>query len=144
MGAISEQWLTEPQTSGAFYTAGPFVPKPTFWEKLWKPWGEVFGAFGRAGGAVYEKLPEILFETGMEKLGGTISRPVLQGAGTTTVYTQPAQAGGAPASQPLIIIPPSGGGGGIVPVPVQTAGGLSMSTLAVIGIGLIVIMSMKK
>jgi len=148
LAPISEQWLMEPAVSG-YPSPGSVVgvvtqlPKLNIWDKLWKPWGEALGTVGTVAGGLYEKLPEILFETGMEKLGGSTARSVSQGAGTTTVYTQPAQPGGAPASQPLIIIPP-GGGGGIVQVPAQAAGGLSMTTLVVIGIGLVLIMWMRK
>ena len=143
LNSIAQQWLVEPQTSVDVFTAGPLVPVPerTSWlSSLAKPWVSFGTSLGKAAATTYEDLPQRLFDWGMDKLGGSEKRTVQQGGGVSTTYVQPVQAGGAPADPNYVVIQPGTQVGGIVPA----AAGFSMSTIALIGIGLVIWMAVKK
>lgn len=140
LNSFANQWLDEPQPSGAIFTSGPIVPETTNWfSSLSKPWVDFGTGLGKAAASTYEQLPQRLFDWGLDKLGGSTARTVQTGPGTSTTYMQPAQPGGAPADPNYIIVQP-GQQGGIVQVP--AAAGLS--TFALIGIGLIIWLAVRK
>ena len=141
MSSIADQWLAEPQPSAAVFTAGPVISEPTFLQRLAKPWVSFGQSMAAGAGRVYEQLPERLFELGMQKLGGSTTRTVQEGAGAKTTYVGPTQPGGAPADPNYIVVPASGQPvvGGIVPAPIAAAG-VSMGTMAVIGIVLYLVL----
>ena len=144
LNSIAQQWLVEPQTSVDVFSAGPMVPvasEPSWLSSLAKPWVSFGTSLGEAAASTYEDLPARLFDWGMDKLGGSEKRTVPQGPGVTTTYIQPVQAGGAPADPNYIVLPAGMQQGGIVPV---QAAGFSMSTIALIGIGLVIWMAVKK
>lgn len=145
--SIAQQWLVEPQAS--VIQGAPLVPQPdpSWLSSLAKPWAE-FGtglvkAAGSAVESTYDQLPQRLFDWGMDKLGGSTKRTVRTGPGTSTTYVLPANPGAAPATPNYTLPPPFGPGIIPVQVPVQTAGG-SMSTIMLVGIGLIIWMVMRK
>lgn len=143
LNSIAQQWLVEPQTSVDVFTAGPLVPAPerTSWlSSLAKPWVSFGTKLGEAAATTYEDLPARLFDWGMDKLGGSEKRTVQQGAGTSTTYVQPVQAGGAPADPNYVVIRPGTQVGGIVRVP--AAAGLS--TFALVAIGLVILLAVRK
>jgi len=144
MNSILDQWLTEPSAaSGAIIAGVPVAPaESTWWESLARPWTSFATGISESAGRVYEQLPERLFEWGMGRLGGSESRVVPQGAGTTITYTQPAGSGGAPADPNYIVLPPypqQPSAGGIVQVPAAAAG-VSMGTMLVIGLVLFLVL----
>jgi len=87
-----------------------YAPEPSWLTKLWQP----FESFGQqlwktAAPPIeytYEKLPELLWETGLREAGLLPKQRVVdEGAGVTVVHTQAPQAGGAPAQPIQTIIP---------------------------------------
>lgn len=106
LGNIAESFLTELQPSGDIFTAGPIVTEspvgtPGFLQSVIDPWKDIGGRVIRAGGEVIsdvnEQLPQMLFDWGLEKLGGSEKRTVQTGPGTSVTYTQAAEPGAAPA-----------------------------------------------
>ena len=144
LNSIAQQFLYYPQPSVDVFTAGPMVPtpEPSFLSKLAKPWAQFGTGLVKAAQSTYDDLPARLFDWGMGKLGGSEKRTVPQGGGVSTTYIQPVQPGGAPADPNYVVLPPGQqpGVGGIVPVP--AAAGLS--TFALVGIGLIIYLAVKK
>lgn len=142
LNSFAQQWLDEPQPSAAVFTAGPMVPeRSTDWlGALAKPWATFGTRMATAAASTYDDLPARLFDWGMDKLGGSEKRTVPQGAGVSTTYVQPAQPGGAPAAPNYTVIQPGTQPGGIVQAP--AAAGLS--TFALVGIGLIIYLAVKK
>lgn len=141
LDSFAQSWLDEPQPSAAIFTSGPIVPETSWFTSLSQPWVDFGTGLGKAAAGTYEQLPQRLFDWGMDKLGGSESRTVPTGPGTSTTYVQPAQPGGAPADPNYIVLPPGQQApGGIVQVP--AAAGLS--TLALIGIGLIIFLALRK
>lgn len=141
LDSFAQSWLDEPQASGAIFTSGPIVPETTSWlSSLAEPWVEFGTGLYKAAESTYEKLPQRLFDWGMDKLGGSEQRTVPQGGGVSTTYVQPAYPGGAPADPNYAVLPPGRQVGGIVQVP--AAAGLS--TFALIGIGLIIFLALRK
>ena len=139
LNSIAQQWLDEPQPSAAVFTAGPMVPERSSWfSALAKPWVSFGTDLSKAAVSTYDDLPARLFSWGMDELGGSEKRTVPQGGGVTTTYTQPAQPGGAPAAPNYTVIQPGTQQGGIVPA----AAGLS--TFALVGIGLIIYLAVRK
>lgn len=142
MKALS--WL-EPQTTDIGMSTGPYAPPApsTDWlGALAKPWATFGTRMATAAASTYEDLPARLFDWGMDELGGSEKRTVPQGAGVSTTYVQQAQPGGAPAAPNYTVIQPGQqqGPGGIVQAP--AAAGLS--TFALVGIGLIIYLAVKK
>jgi hypothetical protein len=136
LNSFAQQWLDE---TPSVITGEPMIPEPSFLSKLAQP----FVSFGEKAfeglAADYENFPARLFSWGMDKLGGSEKRTVQQGAGTSTTYLQPRNPGGAPAATAYTVLQPGQGGGGIVPA--QTAG---LSTLALVGIGLVILLAVRK
>ncbi len=142
LNSFAQQWLVEPQPSVDVFTAGPMVPaapKTSWFSPIVKPWVSFGESLGKAAASTYEDLPARLFDWGMDKLGGSEKRTVQTGPGTSTTYVQPAYPGGAPADPNYIVLPAGmQAPGGIVPA----AAGLS--TFALVGIGLIIWMVVRK
>jgi len=132
-------------TGGAGAIITQPTPKTTWFSSMTQPWVNaaqgLFGTAGRAITGVGQRLPDIFYEWGMDRLG-LRTRTVPEGPGTTVSYVQPVVPGGAPA-EPHYQIP---GQGIIFPVPggVQQAGGINIGIIIAIGIGLVVLLSLRK
>jgi len=87
-------------------------PASSWLTSLTKPFANfgasLVGAAGKTIAATYEKVPELLWNKYVNPIK-TVK--VDEGAGVTTTYTQPANAGGEPAKPISISIPPMYGFG---------------------------------
>lgn len=131
------------------YYPEPIGPEPKplgFFGNIAKPFADfgtsLYTGYTKAAETSYEQLPQRLFDWSMGKLGGSVKRTEPQGGGTSITYNQQKYAGGAPADPNYIVLPAGQqpGVGGIVQMP--AAAGLS--TFALIGIGLIIFLAMRK
>ncbi|MBA7523263.1 hypothetical protein ES705_15386 [subsurface metagenome] len=127
--------------------SGDYLPAPSprtgtpYLPDFWEPWDNFGQNLWQTGvestGYVIEKLPELLWERGLEEIGLLPKQRVVdEGAGVTVIHTQPAQAGGAPAQPTQQIIP------GKIPVYAPAppkAAVISTTVLIVIGLGLYIL-----
>lgn len=123
------------------FPAEAYTPEPSWLEKVWKPWDNFGHNLWETGVEstkyVSEKLPELLWETGLREIGLLPKQSVVdEGAGVTVIHTQGPQAGGAPAQPIQQIIP------GRLPVYAPAppkAAVISTTVLICIGLGLFIL-----
>lgn len=86
------------------------APETDWLTEFWQPWDAFGHNLWETGvesvGYTSKKLPELLWERGLQEIGLLPKQSVVrEGAGVTVVHTQPPQAGGAPAQPIQKIIP---------------------------------------
>ena len=84
------------------------APASSWLTDLTKPFAQFGSSLVAAGGKIYEKAPEMLWNKYVNPIK-TVR--VNEGAGVTTTYTKPAHAGGEPAQPISISVPPMYGFG---------------------------------
>jgi len=114
-----------------------FAPEPDFLTRMWQPVDYLWESGVEQVEYAAEKLPDLLWETGLREAGLLPKqRVVREGAGVTVVHTQPPYAGGQPASPIQKILP---GFQPRTPVAAPPPQAVGTGTMILIGAALIVL-----